>query len=322
MGQGLLRIAAIAALSIVCLQMSQMMAHAQGVTEQSAPNTLNYSASNAGRLGVGDSNVLINSFGICSWVDNGSNNDLFVPLGSAAEWQAFVDHAPASVTRDSCCQAQTMTVMSSDGQTISVDVGIGRERPGMETSRAALTHVFSVTRADCTTHCNGSTTCNTNSGVETVRQEVDCSGGAWTSGDRTVTGGPAYNPPIWQDCHAAINGVCGPVGSCLSGTYEGHGITTSTAECNNGGSISWYSVTTTEYACVGSNGGSTAFSCSSVEDPGCPTTNGATLALPWAGNSCYGPQLDQLSGNPCTLGDAPFPADFADCYVNVVCVPR
>jgi len=224
-----MRIAAIAALSLSCLLGPTLPSVAASVDQHSASALRQTEAgANAGRLGAGDANILIDVHGACRWIDNASGVDLFVPLNTAVEWDAFVQNAPAGVTRDRCCPSRTMSITASDGQSRAIGLSTGRDRVGSDRSRAVGQHTFNVSREDCTRHCNGTTTCNTNTGPETVRQEFECSDGAWRDGARSVSGGAPYNPPEWQECYTPPP----PSPPACNNTTSCEGFNQVTRDCN------------------------------------------------------------------------------------------
>lgn len=160
--------------------------------------------SEGGALSVGAQNVLVYEHGICRWLDNESvGAELLVPYRTSAEWQAFLDNAPAGVTRAGCCPAATAMLTSSDGQSVSFELDIGRDGALNSLGRRMLSHTFTLGAG----------------GTETVRQIYVCTGDAWVGegvvrtsdpGDETTEPTTEENDPVTPDGPAD---VCYPASS-------------------------------------------------------------------------------------------------------------
>jgi len=48
-------------------------------------------------------NIIIDSSGTCKKVTNNNGNNLFIPIITTAEWNAFIANKPAGVTIEACC---------------------------------------------------------------------------------------------------------------------------------------------------------------------------------------------------------------------------
>lgn len=167
-----------------------------------APLPIEIASESVGRLKAGNTDILVDAHGLCRWLDNTSASDYLVPLATNDEWLAFLTHAPIGVQRDSCCPARVMSLAASDGQRTDIALPVGRDRTGGNGSRIVAEQTFNISREDCTTHCDGSISCNTNTGIEVVRQEFECADGGWRYGASSSTGGAAYNPPAYEECYS------------------------------------------------------------------------------------------------------------------------
>ncbi|MGE3770057.1 MAG: hypothetical protein AB7G06_03815 [Bdellovibrionales bacterium] len=147
---------------------------------------------NGGVLPFGVSNALVDRHGMCRWLDNASSVDYFVPLRTAAEWAAFVNNAPPNVTRAACCPARSVTLVASDGQSVSFNLDTGREGATSELGVQSLSHVFTL--ADSST--------------ETVSEVYVCQGEVWTGQGVTRDGEETEEVPgDWANagCGGAIS---------------------------------------------------------------------------------------------------------------------
>lgn len=148
-----------------------------------APEVLReFDINKGGRLTAGQSNVLLDKFGLCRWVDNTTAAEFFVPMATAPEWQAFVDNAPVEIARTSCCPALAVTLTAQDTQTHTMTLPIGREGATNTYGTRLIAHDFTITRP-----MDGATW------TQTVTQSFTCSGGSWVGGAMTYAGNP---PPI------------------------------------------------------------------------------------------------------------------------------
>ena len=68
----------------------------------------------------GQSETITGPDGVCRKVTNNSASDIFVPIKTAAEWQAFLGHLPPGVTTSSCCSP-----IGCNGRCGFVDDGCG-----------------------------------------------------------------------------------------------------------------------------------------------------------------------------------------------------
>ncbi len=199
----------VSALVTVCM-ISVAPASLHAAQAQASAQSLRIDANgslDAGGVLLSDAaNVLIDRHGLCRWVDNSTSTELFVPYRSAAEWQAFIDHAPSGVVRDGCCPARAFTLTASNGQTHTLTSMVGRDRAGHALAAQTLEHTFAITTGaggvparpeDCTTHFNGVTTCNAVSWAETVRLPLICQSGAWSAAEALISAAPPPNPPAF-----------------------------------------------------------------------------------------------------------------------------
>ncbi|MGE3770059.1 MAG: hypothetical protein AB7G06_03825 [Bdellovibrionales bacterium] len=163
------------------------IAHAQeqqGLSNYPVRNDLqqdrNMSISNGGALSVGAQNVLVDQWGQCRWLDNADNKVYLVPYRSSTEWAAFLNHAPALITRARCCPARTVSLTASDGQSASFDLDTGRVGAGNMLGVRSLSHVFTL--ADAST--------------ETVSEIFVCQDGVWTGQGVVRDGEPVEEPEV------------------------------------------------------------------------------------------------------------------------------
>ncbi|MGE3770426.1 MAG: hypothetical protein AB7G06_05680 [Bdellovibrionales bacterium] len=172
-------------------------------------------------LGAGSTDLLNNKFGVCRWVDNNSALNYFMPDADSEGWESFVNHAPAGVVLDDCCLSTDVTLTSSDGQSATDTLITGRARASHPLYSDTAEVQFAMSRDDCTTHCDGSVTCNTTEWVETVTRDFVCGGGGWSGGAIQRTAAPAVNAPAYENCSetyswASVNCTCSE--SCGGGT--------------------------------------------------------------------------------------------------------
>ncbi|MGE0371659.1 MAG: thrombospondin type-1 domain-containing protein [Gammaproteobacteria bacterium] len=184
-------------------------------------------------LGRGTVDLMNNHFGACRWLDNTSTNDYFVPDADAEGWNSFIAHAPAGVIRDRCCLSASVTLTSSDGRTATDTLINGRNRSTHTNYRDTAVATFPMSRQDCTTHCDGSTTCNTTSWTETVSQTYTCEATGWNSATVTRSAAPAVNAPAYQSCPLTSGPwTTGPWSVCSATTCGTSGVQTRTVTCD------------------------------------------------------------------------------------------
>lgn len=129
-----------------------------------------------GRLGAGQTDVMVEAHGECRWLDNHSTgNEYFVPLATPVEWQSFIDFAPSAVTRAKCCPARTVALQASDGSTKSFFLDVGREGASDSRGHQDLSHQFSFIRL-----LDGANI------IEDVTETYVCQDGTWMGQGSTV----------------------------------------------------------------------------------------------------------------------------------------
>jgi hypothetical protein len=184
-------------------------------------------------LGRGSVDLLNNKFGTCRWVDNNSAIDYFLPDGDSAGWSSFISNRPVGVVLDRCCLAQNVTLTSSDGRTAADNLINGRNRAGHINYMDTAVVTFPMSRQDCTTHCNGTRTCNTTTWTETVSQVHTCAVGGWNGGVVTRSAAPAVNAPAYQACPLTSGPwTVGPWGACSATACGTSGTQTRSVTCN------------------------------------------------------------------------------------------
>ncbi len=247
-----------------------------------------------GRLSSGSRDVLVERHGICRWLDNEhASNNYFVPTGSLADWQAFINNTPGSVIAAACCPARNDIVLrSSDGQEQTMSVDIGRVGATNTLGMQNLEATFTVTRP-----ADGATW------TETVREIYICQAGAWTGQGQAVTGGPG--PDWYTSAWGACSETCG--GGIQSRAVEcrdENGVPVDESEC--GGIKPDATQACNTDACI--TGGSCVTEITSIVN-----TDGT--------GGCSSSFLDRYRGRACDPAVfSPDTQDFAMCTATIECV--
>ncbi|MBI1273389.1 MAG: hypothetical protein GC131_04825 [Alphaproteobacteria bacterium] len=172
------------------------------------PNVCGVSMLNSAcaRLNQKSANTVLQPHGECYWLDNGSDKEYFVPYKTVDEWHAFLEHLPPGVIANKCCPSQTVTMGTlSDGRTVVANLGFGRSSGANQlqqsvSSGQGLQKDYVMHKTLCTTHWDGTTTCNNCSWTETLTLSANCTNGVWATsldqkGDDSQCKAPDYIAP-------------------------------------------------------------------------------------------------------------------------------